>query len=157
MHLTPQEMDRKIDEHFGFEARDDIEGVLRTLAPDATHDIVGWPSGPTHGRDNARPFYKRLFADLAESEVSSVRRLYGKDFLVDESLWKGRAPGQPFGLEGHDRPLTFRLLHVIEFTAEGQIRREQVWLDLAAIIQQLPQAGAQSRDSHGQTQQLATK
>ena len=50
MALTPAEMDRKIDEHFGFEARDDVEGVLATLAPDAEHDIVGWPSGPTHGR-----------------------------------------------------------------------------------------------------------
>ena len=46
MVLTPAEMDRKIDEHFGFEARDDVEGVLATLAPDAEHDIVGWPSGP---------------------------------------------------------------------------------------------------------------
>jgi hypothetical protein len=39
-------MDLKIDEHFGFEARDDVEGVLTTLAPDVEHDIVGWPSGP---------------------------------------------------------------------------------------------------------------
>ena len=47
MALTPQQMDRKIDEHFGFEANDDIEGVLATLAPDATHDIVGF----THRTD----------------------------------------------------------------------------------------------------------
>jgi uncharacterized protein len=69
--------------------------------------------------------------------VSVVKRLYGKDFLVDESVWEGRAPGRPFGLEGRNRPLTFRLLHVLEFTPEGQIQREQVWLDMAAIIQQL--------------------
>ena len=37
MALTPAEMDRKIDEHFGFEARDDVEGVLSTLAPDVLH------------------------------------------------------------------------------------------------------------------------
>ena len=48
------EMDRRMDEHFGFEARDDVAGVLSTLAPDVTHDIVGWPAGPTHGRDEAR-------------------------------------------------------------------------------------------------------
>jgi hypothetical protein len=138
MTLSPTEMDRRIDEHFGFEARDDVEGVLATLAPDATHDIVGWPSGPTYGRENARPFYEALFADLAEGEVSRVKRLYGDGFLVDESIWEGTAPGRPFGLEGKGRPLRFRLLHVIEFTEDGQIQRENVWVDLAAMIQQLP-------------------
>ena len=48
--------------------------------------------------------------------------------------------GRPFGLDGRDRPLKFRLLHVVEFTPDGgQIQREQVWLDMAAIMQQLPQ------------------
>ena len=138
MALTPAEMDRKIDEHFGFEVRDDVEGVLATLAPDAEHDIVGWPSGPTRGREGARPFYEALFADLAESKVECLRRLHGDDFLVDESLWRGTAPGKPFGLDGKGRPLEFRLLHVVEFAEDGAIKRENVWVDLAAIIRQLP-------------------
>ena len=54
MALTTQQMDRKIDEHFGFEAGDDVDGVLATLAADATHDIVGYPTGPTRGRERAR-------------------------------------------------------------------------------------------------------
>jgi len=139
MALTPAAMDRTIDEHFGFEAADNVEGVLATLAPDVEHDIVGWPSGATHGRQNARPFYEALFADLADGKVTCVKRLYGADFLVDESIWEGTAPGRPFGLDGRGRPLRFRLLHVIEFTGHGNIQREQVWVDLAAIIQQLPQ------------------
>jgi uncharacterized protein len=138
--LTPAEMDRKIDEHFGFEARDDVEGVLATLAPDAAHDIVGWPSGPSRGREAARSFYEALFADLAESQVECVRRLYGDGFLVDEALWRGTAPGKPFGLEGRGRPLEFRMLHVIEFAEDGAIKRENVWVDLAAMIRQLPQS-----------------
>jgi hypothetical protein len=139
MTLTRTQMDRKIDEHFGYEARDDVEGVLRTLAPDVEHDIVGAPTGPTHGPEGARPFYESLFADLSDGKVTSKRRLYGENFLVDESVWKGRAPGHPFGLEGKNRPLEFRLLHVIEFAESGQIKRENVWIDLAAIIQQLQQ------------------
>ena len=138
MPLTPLEMDRRIDEHFAFEACDDIDGVLATLAADVEHDIVGSPGGPTVGREHARPFYAALFADLAEGRVEPRRRLYGSDFLVDESLWRGRAPGRPFGLEGRNRPLEFRLLHVVEFAPEsGAIRRENVWIDLAAIQQQL--------------------
>jgi len=137
--MTPSEMDRRIDEHFRFEANDDVEGVLATLAPDAEHDIVGWPSWPTRGRDAARPFYETLFQDLAGSDVRSRRRLYGENFVVDESLWRGTAPGRPFGLEGRGRPLEFRLLHVVEFEGGGMIRRENVWVDLAAIARQLPQ------------------
>jgi predicted ester cyclase len=69
-----------------------------------------------------------------------LRRLYGDGFVVDESLWRGKAPGRPFGLEGRGRPLEFRMLHVLEFAESGQITRENVWVDLAAIMQQLPQA-----------------
>jgi len=139
MALTRAEMDRRIDEHFAFEAGDNVAGVLATLAPDVEHDIVGWPTGPTHGREAARPFYEALFADLADGKVSSLKRLYGDGFMVDESLWRGRAPGRPFGLEGRDRPVEFRLLHVVEFAANGDIARENVWVDLAAIMRQLPQ------------------
>ena len=138
MPLTPAEMDRKIDEHFAFEARDDVAGVLSTLTPDVVHDIVGWPTGPAHGREAARPFYETLFADLADGEVKSLRRYHGDNFLVDESLWRGTAPGRPFGIEGRGRPLEFRLLHIIEFSDGGDISRENVWVDLAAVIQQLP-------------------
>lgn len=144
MGLTHKDMDARMDEHFGFEARDDVAGVLATLAHDAEHDIVGWPTGPTHGRDAARSFYETLFADLADGKIETVRRLYGDQFMVDESLWRGRAPGRPFGLEGANRPLAFRLLHVVEFGDAGDIRRENVWVDLAAIIQQLPPLAQQA-------------
>lgn len=139
MPLTREQMDRKIDEHFGYEADDNVAGVLATLTDDAEHDIVGWPAGPTRGRAAAQPFYDALFDDLADGRVRCLRRLYGENFLVDESLWSGKAPGRPFGLEGRGRPLEFRLLHVIEFGDGGAMKREQVWVDLAAIHRQLPQ------------------
>lgn len=139
MTLTPQQMDTKMDEHFAFEGADDVAGVLATLAPDVEHDIVGWPSGPSHGRDGARGFYEAMFLDLSDSKVRCVKRLHGPNFMVDESVWSGRAPGRPFGLEGRNRPLEFRLLHVMEFADNGDIKRENVWIDLAAIFQQLPQ------------------
>jgi hypothetical protein len=139
MTMSRAQMDAMIDQHFGFEQADDVEGVLATLSPDAEHDIVGWPTGPTRGPEGARGFYETLFADLSDGRVETVRRLYGDDFLVDESVWRGKAPGRPFGLEGRDRPLEFRLLHVVEYAPDGRMKRENVWLDLAAIIQQLPQ------------------
>lgn len=59
--------------------------------------------------------------------------------MIDETLWEGRAPGRPWGIEGRNRPLKFRRLHVIEFTDDGLIKKEAVWPDMIAIIQQLSQ------------------
>jgi predicted ester cyclase len=139
MALSPEQMDRKMDEHFAFEGQDNVEGVLATLTDDVEHDIVGWPAGPSHGREGARRFYETLFVDLADSKFQTVKRLYGPNFMIDESVWSGTAPGRPFGLEGRNRPLRFRLLHVMEFADGGDIKRENVWIDLASIMQQLPQ------------------
>jgi ketosteroid isomerase-like protein len=130
-------MDRAIDEHFGYEACDDVEGVLATLAHDVDHDVVGSPTGPVRGRDEARSFYDRLFADLEQGDVSSTRRYYGPDFVVDESRWRGTAVGNPLGFAGRNRPLDFRILHLFEFGDDGAIRRENVWMDTLAIAAQL--------------------
>lgn len=137
MPLTAAFMDAKINEHFAFEAKDDVEGVLSTLTPDCEHDVVGWPPGPSFGHEQARGFYETLFADLADGSATPIRRMHGENFLVDETLWSGRAVGRPFGMEGRGRPLEFRMLHVIEFAPTGHISREQVWLDVAAILRQL--------------------
>lgn len=139
MALTREQMDRKLDEHFGFEQSDNVEGVLATLTDDVEHDVVGYPTGPVNGRDSVRPFYENMFADLSDGQVRSLRRLYGDRFMVDDSVWRGTAAGRPFGLEGRGRPLEFRLLHVLEFSEAGDISRENVWIDLASIQQQLPQ------------------
>ena len=138
MDMTRAEMDRIVNEHFSYEAADDVEGVLSTLAPDATHDIVGWPTGPTYGRENARPFYQALFGDLADSKVTCVKRLYGDNFVVDESFFEGKAVGRPFGLEGKGRTVRARLLHILEFAKDGKIQRENAWIDIATLMQQLP-------------------
>lgn len=137
MSITPAEMDRRMDEHFAFELRDDVAGVLGTLAADVEHDIVGWPAGPSHGQAQARAFYEALFADLADGALTTTRRLYGENFLVDESIWSGRAVGRPFGMDGGGREVAFRLLHVLEFAADGAIARENVWLDFPALMRQL--------------------
>lgn len=137
MPLTHTQMDKAIEEHFDYEARDDVEGVLATLTDDVDHDVVGWPAGPARGRTEARRFYEQLFADLDDGKVECLHRYYGDDFLVDESLWSGFAVGSPLGFPGRDRTLEFRLLHVFEFTDEGLILRENVWMDTAAIVEQL--------------------
>lgn len=135
--LSKVQFDRMIDRHFRFEAENDVNGVLATMADDVEHDVVGSPMGLLHGQQAARGFYDALFADLSGEKVTTLRRYYGPDFVVDESLWEGTAPGTPFGIPGHGRRIAFRLLHVFDMAPDGKIKRENVWLDLASILQQL--------------------
>jgi steroid delta-isomerase-like uncharacterized protein len=135
--LTSSQFDQLIDRHFRYEADDDVDGVLSTLVDDLTHDLVGWPAGASHDKQAARAFYQQMFSDLAGEKVTTVKRLYGENFVVDESIWHGKAVGNPMGIPGHGRPLSFRILHIFEVNADGKIERENVWLDQAAIVRQL--------------------
>ncbi|MFC5522216.1 ester cyclase [Polaromonas jejuensis] len=135
--IAQQQFDQMIDRHFRFEAEDDVDGVLSTMADDVEHDVVGSATGPLHGRQAARGFYDALFADLSGEKVTPVRRYYGPDFVVDESLWEGTATGTPFGIPGAGKRLSFRLLHIFDMAPDGKIKRENVWLDFASITQQL--------------------
>lgn len=77
-------------------------------------------------------------------ELIDRRRLYGEDFIVDETLWHGRVvDGRPFLMPGMSGKVSFRLLHVFELR-EGRISSEQVWCDLAALQQQLNAAAEAS-------------
>lgn len=135
--ITRSAMDRAIDEHFAYEGRDDVAGVLATLSDDVDHDIVGSPTGPLRGKGQVRAFYEQLFADLRQERVTSKHRYYGEDFVVDESVWRGTAVGNPLGFAGRNRALEFRILHLFEFGKAGAIRRENVWMDTGAIAAQL--------------------
>ncbi len=134
--MTPAAMGEVLDEHYRYEATDDVNGVLSTLTDDVVHDVVGLPGGPMYGKEGARSVYEHLFADIAGERVEPRARLYGPNFLVDEVVWHGRAIGRPFGFAGGNRRFHHRLLHVLELR-DGLICRENVWLDFAAIAAQL--------------------
>ncbi|MBE1547443.1 putative ester cyclase [Mycobacterium sp. OAS707] len=48
----------------------------------------------------------------------------------------GTVIGSMLGLPGNNRRITFRMLHVFQFR-DGLISRENIWLDSAAIVDQL--------------------
>jgi predicted ester cyclase len=135
--MTPQQMDEIINQHFRYEASDDVAGVVGSLADRVEHEVVPSPMGMQTDRNKIASFYTMLFADLKGESVTPLRRLYGKDFVVDESLWHGRIEnGRIFLCEGRSGQVSFRLLHVFELDGE-KIKREQVWCDLAAVQKQL--------------------
>jgi ketosteroid isomerase-like protein len=135
--MSQTEVDQLINDHFMFEATDDVDGVLASLTDDAQHLVVPSPVGELHDRADIRAYYEMLFASMKGESVTPVRRLYGDDFVVDEVIWHGRVDdGRPFLCDGMSGPVSFRLLHVFELR-DGKISRENVWCDLAAIQQQL--------------------
>ncbi len=137
MNMTREQMDQLVNEHFDYEATDDVDGVMSTLTADAEHEVVPSPVGALTDSAKIRSFYEMLFTDLEGDGVTPLRRLYGEDFLIDETLWRGHiADGRPFLCDGKSGSVSFRLLHVFEIR-DGKIGREQVWCDLAAIQQQL--------------------
>ena len=135
--MTPAEMDELVNRHFGFEAADDVDGVMSTLVDDAEHEVIPSPVGTVDDPEGQRAYYELLFSSITGESVEPLRRYYGEDFLVDETLWHGTVEdGRPFLCDGKSGPVSFRLLHVFEIR-DGKIAREQVWCDLAAIQRQL--------------------
>jgi uncharacterized protein len=128
-------LDVLVDNHFAAEVDGDLTRLLATFADDVEHDVVGSPA-ISSGKDQVAAFYRGLLADLSLEEIRSVRRYYGEDFVVDESLVTAQAVGTPFGLPGLGRTIRFRLLHVFEIRGE-EITRENAWIDVAGVLAQL--------------------
>jgi ketosteroid isomerase-like protein len=129
-------MDALVDGHYRAEETGDLEAIVDGFTSDAEHDVVGRPGDPLHGGGQIEGFYRALLAELRIDRFEPVRRWYGDDHVVDESILHATANGWPFGLEGRGRPVRSRFLHIFDFS-DGLISRESAWIDLAAIQQQL--------------------
>lgn len=103
---------------------------------DVEHDVVGFPTGPTSGRNAARDFYAYLTANFRSESWDVLRQYRADDAMVLEQLMTGTVIGSLLGLPGHGRRISFRMLHVFEFR-DGLISRENIWLDSAAVADQL--------------------
>ena len=134
--MTRAQMDALVDGHYRAEETGDLEAIVEAFTPDAEHDVVGRPGDPLHGGDQIGGFYRALLAELRIDRIEPVRRWYGDDHVVDESVLHATANGQPFGLPGRGRSVRARFLHIFDFS-DGLISRESAWIDLAAIQQQL--------------------
>jgi hypothetical protein len=62
--MSQESMDKLINDHFMYEATDNLEGALSTLAEDAEHEVIGGPDGPLRGKAALRRFYERVFQDF---------------------------------------------------------------------------------------------
>ncbi|WP_306796336.1 ester cyclase [Nocardia sp. XZ_19_369] len=84
----------------------------------------------------ASEFERGREQSLPGAHLLILRAAAIENLVVDESHWYGRATGTFLGIPGGNRPIDFRILHVCEIR-DDKISRENVWLDTAAIMQQL--------------------
>jgi hypothetical protein len=134
--MTRAQMDALVEGHYRAEEGGDLDAIVEGFTPDAEHDVAGRPGEPLHGADQIEGFYRALLGELRIDRFESVRRWYGDDHAVDESVLHATAVGRPFGLDGRGRTVRVRFLHIFDFSG-GLISRESAWIDLAAIQQQL--------------------
>ena len=134
--MQREDMNRLIEQHLTAEKAGNPAGCVAMYTDDVIHDVVGSPAGPLHGPDAARGFYEMLMQNIKTEQMDVRHAWYGPDFCVIEHQWNGTVPGEFLGIPGHGRPISFRMLHVWEFT-DGRMSRENVWLDGNAIVTQL--------------------
>lgn len=135
--MSREAMDKIVNDHFMYEATADLEGVLGTYTEDPEHHVHGGPDGLLRGKAAIRGFYERLFPALRGERAEPVMRLYGDDFLVDESILIGQVvDGRNFGLDGKSGRARVRLLHVFQLR-DGRIAKEHVWFDYDEMQRQL--------------------
>ena len=141
--MNRDEMDRLIEAHLAAEKAGNPAGSVAMYTEDVEHDVVGTPHGPLHGKRAAQGFYEQLVRDIRTEEMIPIRSYYGDDFCVIEHEWRGTVPGVFLGIPGNGRRIAFRLLHVFEFR-DGLISRENAWLDVGAVLQQLTMPPAET-------------
>lgn len=125
-----------VERHLKAEGAGDVEEAIAVYTDDVEHDVVGFPGGPLHGKEAARAFYEELTANFRTEDEQPSHRYYSDDAMILDQMMTGTVTGTFLGMPGNGRRITFRILHIFEFR-DGLVSRENVWLDGAAVAQQL--------------------
>jgi steroid delta-isomerase-like uncharacterized protein len=129
-------MEQLVSRHIRAEGAGDVDTAISVYTDDVEHDVVGFPGSPHHGKDGASAFYDELTANFRAEAEEVLHRYFADDTMILEQKMTGAVIGSMLGMPGHGRRISFRILHIFEFR-DGLISRENVWLDTAAVVNQL--------------------
>jgi steroid delta-isomerase-like uncharacterized protein len=135
-NVDAAQMQALVERHLLAEGAGDIDGAVAVYTDDIEHDVVGFPHSPTRGIDGARGFYAFLTANFLGETQRILHQFMTDNAMILDQIMTGTVIGSMFGLPGNGRTISFRMLHVFEFR-DGLISRENIWLDSAAVIDQL--------------------
>jgi steroid delta-isomerase-like uncharacterized protein len=134
--MDSADMQTLVSNHLSAEGRGDVDAAIAVYTDEIEHDMVGFPGGVKYGKDAARKFYEHLTTNFRSEREDDLHRYVTEGAMILEQLVTGVVTGSLLGMPGNGRTISFRTMHVVEFS-DGLISRENVWLDTAAIVRQL--------------------
>jgi limonene-1,2-epoxide hydrolase len=129
-------VDRLVDTYLRAEAAADVDTVLSLTTTDVGYESIGFEEIHASGVSAVRAHYQDEFANVVHERDTTIRRLHGDGFVVDERLWDNRVIGRLGPYVGRGRRVQLRVLRIFELRRD-QVARVSVYPDLAAIMRQL--------------------
>jgi hypothetical protein len=75
MTSTPEQLDQIINDHFMFEATDNVDGVLGTLAETVEHEVVPSPMGASRDKKQVRD--GKITREQAWCDLAAIQQQLG--------------------------------------------------------------------------------
>ncbi len=133
--MTPNEVKALWYRHAVAENARQLEELVATLTEDCVYEFV--PYGLTYrGKDEARRFYRELWAGLPNVTLTLLRHVIDDRCLVEESIVHGTHEGEFLGLPPTGKRVNFPL--VIFFPVQGGLfTGEKLYFDGGDLLRQL--------------------
>ena len=115
------------------EGRRDVDGLIATLSPDCTYEIV--PTGQIwSGHAGARELYTELFAAFPDNRFDLTEIVIGPQGVFEVATLTGTNLGPWAGVPATGLPLELNVLILFPWDApSARFRGERIWFDRAAI------------------------
>jgi hypothetical protein len=115
------------------ENRQDTDGLIATLAPDCTYELV--PTGQVwHGHAGARAFYAELFAAFPDNAFALREIVVGPQGVFEAAQLTGTNLGPWAGAPASGLPISLEV-HIL-FPWDWRTQRfagERIWFDRGAL------------------------
>ncbi len=115
------------------EDRRDIDGLIATLAPTCTYEIV--PTGQRwDGHDGARAFYTDLFAAFPDNRFALSEIVVGPQGVFEVATLTGTNLGPWAGVPASGLPVSLEVLILFPWDpATERFLGERIWFDRGAL------------------------
>ena len=133
--MTPSEVKALWYRHAVAENARQLEELVATLTEDCVYEVVPWEL-TYRGKDEARRFYRELWAALPNVTLTLLRHVIDERCLVEESIVHGTHQGEWLGLPPTGKRVDFPL--VIFFPVQGGLfTGEKLYFDGGDLLRQL--------------------
>jgi predicted ester cyclase len=111
----------------------DIDGLVATLAPDCTYQLVP-TSQRWEGHVGARAFYAELFAAFPDNRFALTEIVVGPQGVFEAARLIGTNLGPWAGAPASGLPVDFEVLILFPWDPETRLfRGERIWFDRGAL------------------------